>query len=93
MNKHVSFCPNHDYCISSITSIFRLSALAGSKLTDGNANIADLSDENRPTKLSERYSELYDNEWTEAFTYFSTEKKMKEEEVCSILVHVFCVSS
>lgn len=31
-----------------------------------NPNIADLSDENRPTKLGEMYSELYDNEWTDA---------------------------
>jgi len=37
------------------------------KLTDNNPNIADLSDKNRPTKLSERFSELYDNQWTDAF--------------------------
>jgi hypothetical protein len=61
-------------------------------LTDGNANIADLSDENRPTKLSEKYSELYDNQWTDAFTYLSSIKKGGEEELCSILVHAFCVS-
>ncbi|XP_053390696.1 uncharacterized protein LOC128553538 isoform X2 [Mercenaria mercenaria] len=29
--------------------------------------IADLSDEKRPTKLAEDFSELYDNEWTDAF--------------------------
>ncbi|XP_052798571.1 uncharacterized protein LOC128230391 [Mya arenaria] len=45
----------------------RLSKLMGQKLTDANPNIADLSDRNRPTKLSERYSELYDNQWTDAF--------------------------
>ncbi|KAH3806405.1 hypothetical protein DPMN_134726 [Dreissena polymorpha] len=39
----------------------------GQRLTDNNPNIKDLSDKNRPTKLAERYSELYDNEWTNAF--------------------------
>lgn len=39
----------------------------GDKLTDNNPNIADLSDRNRPTKISERYQELYDNQWTDAF--------------------------
>ncbi|XP_052794309.1 uncharacterized protein LOC128227634 isoform X2 [Mya arenaria] len=45
----------------------RLSKLMGEKLTDKNPNIADLSDKNRPTKLAERYSELYDSQWTDAF--------------------------
>lgn len=39
-----------------------LSRLAGIRLTDGNANIADLSDENRPQKLGEQLSEFYDNQ-------------------------------
>ena len=50
---------NHTY--------YRLSKLMGQKLTDNNPNIADLSDMNRPTKLAERYVELYDNQWTDAF--------------------------
>lgn len=37
------------------------------KLRDNNPNIADLSDQFRPTKLGEQFSELYDNEWTDAF--------------------------
>ena len=39
----------------------------GQRLTDNNPNITDLSDKNRPTKLADRYSELYDNEWADAF--------------------------
>lgn len=39
----------------------------GQKLTDNNPNVADLSDVNRPTKLAEKYTELYDNQWTDAF--------------------------
>lgn len=37
------------------------------KLSDNNPDIADLSDENRPTKIGEKYQELYDNQWTDAF--------------------------
>lgn len=39
----------------------------GSKLSDNNPDIADLSDKNRPTKLAEKYQEIYDNQWTDAF--------------------------
>lgn len=40
--------------------------MAGERLLDNNPAIADLSDQNRPTKLAEMYNEIYDNEWTEA---------------------------
>ncbi|XP_060605289.1 uncharacterized protein LOC132757860 isoform X2 [Ruditapes philippinarum] len=68
----------------------RLSALPAKILTGGYANIADLSDVNRPTKLSEKYTELYDNQWRDAFTYLSSNEKKGEEEICSLLVHAFC---
>ncbi|XP_078326242.1 uncharacterized protein LOC111123105 isoform X2 [Crassostrea virginica] len=44
----------------------RLSTIAGERLRLHNPGIADLSDENRPNKLAEKFSELYDNQWTEA---------------------------
>ncbi|CAC5416650.1 GOLGB1 [Mytilus coruscus] len=44
----------------------RLSSVAGEKLTKGNPSITDLGDPNRPMKISEKYGELYDNEWTDA---------------------------
>ena len=47
--------------------MFRLSKVAGDKLRENNPNIADLSDQNRPTKLAEMFSELYDNVWTDAY--------------------------
>ncbi|XP_045206822.2 uncharacterized protein LOC123559065 [Mercenaria mercenaria] len=72
------------------TILTRYSALAGSKLTHGNANIADLSDENRPTKLAEKYSELYDNEWTEAFSFLTAEDRRTSEEACKIIAKAFC---
>ncbi|XP_053399529.1 reticulocyte-binding protein homolog 2a-like isoform X1 [Mercenaria mercenaria] len=45
----------------------RLSEIASARLRHNNPDIADLSDENRATKLAERLSELYDNEWTDLF--------------------------
>lgn len=51
----------------------------GDKLTDNNPNVADLSDKNRPVKLAERFGELYDNQWTDAYDviekYFGTEER------------------
>uniref|UniRef100_K1RFD5 Mitochondria-eating protein C-terminal domain-containing protein n=1 Tax=Magallana gigas TaxID=29159 RepID=K1RFD5_MAGGI len=49
------------------SALRRLSKFASQQLTAGNPNIADLSDKHRPTKIGEFYSELYDNEWSEAF--------------------------
>nr|XP_022320924.1 uncharacterized protein LOC111123106 [Crassostrea virginica] len=48
-------------------ALTRLSAVAGDKLRYNNPGIADLSDEYRPNKLAEKFSELYDNEWTEFY--------------------------
>jgi hypothetical protein len=36
------------------------------KLTEGNREIAELGDPNRPTQLGAKFAELYDNEWTDA---------------------------
>lgn len=58
----------------------RLSKVAGEKLMDGNPNITDLSDVNRPTKLAEQFRELYDNEWTCAYEELQKSSGMKAEE-------------
>ena len=60
------------------TFFFRSSKEASEKLRKNNPNIADLSDVNRPTKTVERFSELYDNEWTEAYIDI-TETQRKED--------------
>ncbi|XP_060601829.1 golgin subfamily A member 6-like protein 7 [Ruditapes philippinarum] len=52
--------------------LLRLSKFAGNKLVENNPAITDLSDSNRPTKLAEYFSELYDNEWTDAFEALKT---------------------
>ena len=61
----------------------------GTKLSADNPDIADLSDENRPTKLAEKYSELYDNEWTDAFEV--TEELKGEKQAIKILLTILQV--
>lgn len=55
----------------------RLSELASTRLRANNPGIADLSDPNRATKLAERLSELYDNEWTDCFEQIKKESEKK----------------
>ena len=54
----------------------------------GNVNIADLSDPNRPTKLAEQFSELYDNDWTDAFEELGA---LEEEERIKFLLKILQV--
>ncbi|XP_053382816.1 golgin subfamily A member 6-like protein 26 [Mercenaria mercenaria] len=63
----------------------RLSKAMGNMLTDNNPNIADLSDKNRPTKLSERYAELYDNQWTDAFDILEKRFHTEENAIAALL--------
>lgn len=66
---------------------FRLSSFASKQLTTNNPNIADLSDRNRPTKLGEKFEQLYDNEWSEAFEYLK-EIPMDEDQILKTLVDI-----
>ncbi|XP_052078758.1 myosin-3-like [Mytilus californianus] len=65
----------------------RLSQVAGAKLMAGNTSIADLGDKYRPTRIAELYSELYDNEWTEAVDVLVS-KKWSED---MIVRHLFII--
>lgn len=71
-----------------VTLFYRLSKIAGIQLTKGNSDITDLSDANRPTKLAEKWSSLYTDEWSDAFDVFKTimqnENCEIEKELCSI---------
>ncbi|XP_052792383.1 uncharacterized protein LOC128226515 [Mya arenaria] len=64
----------------------RVSQLVSVKLRDNNPNIVDLSDHYRPTKLAEIFSELYDNEWTAAYTFL--EDKFEPEQIDSFLLDI-----
>ncbi|XP_061165229.1 uncharacterized protein LOC133174180 isoform X2 [Saccostrea echinata] len=59
----------------------RLSRFASQQLTEGNPNIADLSDVHRPTRLGEMYSQLFDDEWSEAFEALKPTTKEDEDEI------------
>ncbi|XP_062620776.1 uncharacterized protein LOC134282396 [Saccostrea cucullata] len=63
----------------------RLSQVAGAKLKENNPNITDLSDPNRPLKLAEQFSELYDKEWTNALEELG-EAKMEETSAIGLLL-------
>lgn len=65
----------------------RLSSFASKQLTTNNPNIADLSDRNRPTKLGEKFEQLYDNEWSEAFEYLKG-IPMEEDQILQTLVDI-----
>ncbi|KAK3607021.1 hypothetical protein CHS0354_020447 [Potamilus streckersoni] len=67
--------------------IIRRSEEASLLLLQGNPNIADLADNNRPTKLAERFSELYSNEYTEAFEELER-KQIREQDIIQILLNI-----
>ncbi|XP_062613961.1 ERC protein 2-like [Saccostrea cucullata] len=66
----------------------RLSAAAANRLRDQNPGITDLSDPNRPLKLAEKVSELYDNEWTNAMENLESELDIEEEKGIKILLKI-----
>uniref|UniRef100_K1Q6Y3 Mitochondria-eating protein C-terminal domain-containing protein n=1 Tax=Magallana gigas TaxID=29159 RepID=K1Q6Y3_MAGGI len=65
----------------------RLSSFASKQLLDGNPNIADLSDPNRPTRLCEKFNCVYDNEWTEAFEELQGTGE-KDEAILKMLMEI-----
>ncbi|XP_048775120.1 uncharacterized protein LOC125679718 isoform X2 [Ostrea edulis] len=73
----------------------RLSSFVSKQLKDGNPNIADLSDKNRPTKLGEQFEQLYDNEWSDAYECLKEDTKEEDKIVQTLVditqrVHEFC---
>jgi len=61
------------------------------KLTDNNPNIADLSDLNRPTKLAEQLSELYDNTWTDLFENLTEQNELDYQKAVEAILELFKV--
>ncbi|KAK3602819.1 hypothetical protein CHS0354_026370 [Potamilus streckersoni] len=74
-------------------ALIRLSHEIGRKVSEGNPNITDLSDHKRPTKLGEIYSELYDNEWTNAFEVLTQTLKLNGEKAVELLLKILQESS
>ncbi|XP_052794069.1 uncharacterized protein LOC128227498 isoform X2 [Mya arenaria] len=79
----------------------RLSGIAGQKLSEGNPDITDLSDPYRPTILAQKFSQIYDDEWTAAFedlqssNYFRDNEKETIDVLSDILkdVNKFCIEA
>lgn len=63
-----------------------MSKVAGERLVENNPAITDLSDQNRPTKLGEIYSELYDNEWTDALEGLTSDGYDDEFAISTLLL-------
>lgn len=62
--------------------------MAGEKLTENHPKTADLSDTNRPTNLADRFSELYDNEWTKALDDLNKVKEEHEDGNIKLLADI-----
>lgn len=77
-----------DGFIPSLSFLCRLSQLAGAKIIEENPNIADIRDKNRPTNLAEHFSDLYDNEWTDALEELTDMESKSEEEGIKILFDI-----
>ena len=74
----------------SLSLTCRLSAAIASCLRDNNPNIVDLNDQYRPTKLSELFTELYDNQWTSAF--YSLQQQLSDIDSIEFLLYIVMVS-
>ncbi|XP_052721753.1 uncharacterized protein LOC128192810 isoform X2 [Crassostrea angulata] len=67
----------------------RLSKLAGPKMTSKNPDIADLNDDNRPTKLAEKFGQLYDDAWTDSMEELTgVETRLNDREAISFLLRI-----
>ena len=72
----------------------------GAKLRDNNPAITDLNDPNRPMKIGEQFSGVYENEWTDTFLDLQDIKSdvndgacINEEEAIAILLNILRVST
>ncbi|KAL3878215.1 hypothetical protein ACJMK2_030583 [Sinanodonta woodiana] len=78
-NKWAALEENAKLCL-------RLKTHKEDRMCYGNANITDLSDQNRHNELSERYTELFSNQWRYAFTVLTETHEQSEENAAEILL-------
>ena len=55
------------------------------------ARLADLNDPNRALKVGEMYSQLYDNQWLEAYQYLDNIMNIREDKILEILQRIIRV--
>lgn len=65
--------------------------VAGRKMKDNNPAIADLSDPNRPERLTEQFREIYDNAWTDVLDCLTENEQVKDEVAVKQIVDVLQV--
>ncbi|KAJ8317645.1 hypothetical protein KUTeg_005549 [Tegillarca granosa] len=63
------------------------SKISGAALSN-DPNVIDLNDPNRSMKIGEKYSELYDNEWVDAFYYLENSANLREDKILDILQRI-----
>ena len=69
-----------------------MSALTAAQVKENNPNFSDLSDPNRPEKLGEQMSLLYDDQWTDA-TEALADLKLDDDAVVKTLLDILIVSA
>jgi len=72
--------------------LYRFSKVAGEKLMDNNADIADLSDPNRAMKLGDRFGQVYDDTWTDSFEILTDKLKMSKQSAIMFLLDLLQVT-
>lgn len=77
-----------NYKALRIIAFFKLSRVADVHLSDNNPDISDLSDSDRPQKLNEKMSDLYDKEW--AIEILETDQS--EQTAIAILLNIVMVT-
>ena len=63
----------------------RLGEIASNKLRDNNPALAHQSDHKRPPNIAEKFSELYENEWTELYDELRDQGKSSEQAIGILL--------
>ena len=72
---------------------YRVSESAGAKLMDNNLAIDYVSDPNRAMKIGERFSSLFDDDWTDGYEMFTEKFKLSEEAAIRLLLEILLVFS
>ena len=60
-------------------------------MRNNNPGITDLCDPNRPMKIAEKFTEMYDNDWADAMEALE-DQGLEEEKCVEILLHFLTVS-
>jgi len=60
-----------------------------SLVDDIDSHKKELSDQNRPIRVAEKMSDLYDNQWTDAFD--ELEQQMEDVDIIRNLLQIFTV--